>query len=118
MKSLKIININFRYLEDNNTLDYIAVQGLPKLKQFLTTNDKDLLLQIILVVTHLARTKQDYYPNINQLTIIKQIPTYLTLRQDIKIATLKLLSNLLKHSPEFLDQLNELKILQQITSNM
>ena len=106
-KSLRILNILFKYLTENsNTLDFIAVQGLPKLKPFLTTDDKDLLLQIILAVTHLARSKQEYYPNINQLSIVKSIPIFLTLRQDIKIATLKLLGNLLKHSAEFLDQLN------------
>lgn len=118
VKSLRTININFRYSKDHNTLDYIAVQGLPKLKVFLETDNNELLLQMVLIVTHLARTKSDYYPNINQLGIIKFIPKYLQKGKELKIATLKLLANLLKHSEEFLDQLNDKKIFDMITTNM
>ena len=118
-KSLRLINVLFRYLgEGNNTLDYIAVQGLPKLKAFIHTSNKDLILQIILLVAHLARTKIDYYPNIHQLSIIKVLPACLRDRSDIKIASLKLLGNLLKHSSDFMEQLSEISIFELVTTDI
>ena len=60
------------------TLDFIAVNGLTKLKRHLTQKPSSLTLEIIQIISHLARAKPDYYPMIAELKIVECIPKWLT----------------------------------------
>jgi hypothetical protein len=61
----------------SNSLDYIAMQGLSKLKKLLSHQNQDMVLDVIQIFSHLARSKIDYYPNIAQAGLIEYMPRFL-----------------------------------------
>lgn len=76
VQSLPIL---LKVLQKSNpqALDYMAINGLQRLKKLLQHPNQDILLELVQIVSHVARSKVDYYPNIAQLGVVEQIPKYL-----------------------------------------
>lgn len=53
-----------------NVLDYMAISGLPKIKKLFKDSREEILIEVVQIVSLLARSKSDYYSNIAQLAII------------------------------------------------
>ena len=53
-----------------NALDYMAISGLQRMKKLLQHSNPEILLEMVQIVSHLARSKVDYYPNIAQMGLI------------------------------------------------
>jgi hypothetical protein len=101
----------------SNSLDYIAMQGLNKLKKLLTQQNQDIVLEVIQIFSHLARSKVDYYPNIAQTGLVEQIPRFLTnCTELVREKTLNLLGNLAKHSTQFFDDFVKYKVIGAIAA--
>lgn len=69
-----------KVLQKNNcgALDYTAINGLQRLKKLLSHTNQDIIFELVQIISHLARSKSDYYPNIAQMGLVEQIPRYLT----------------------------------------
>lgn len=70
---LKVLQKN-----NSNALDYMAVTGIQRLKKWLASQNTDLVLELVQILSHLARSKVDYYPNVAQIGLVEHIPRYLS----------------------------------------
>jgi hypothetical protein len=104
---------------DSSVLDYIAVQGLVKLKPFLTTRNKELLSRLLQLISTLARAKPDFYPKIESLGIVELLIKYLADEDiGIKAKTLNLIGNMAKHSNFFMNEFMKHSIVNGITGTL
>lgn len=83
-------------------MDFVAVSGLPKISKYCKQKSNNLTLEIVQIISHLARAKVDYYPNIADTKIIEMIPKWLNSENEQLICrTLNLVGNLAKYSTYF-----------------
>lgn len=62
---------------NSSALDYMAVTGIQRLKKWLASSNTDVVLELVQILSHLARSKVDYYPNIAQIGLVEYLPRYL-----------------------------------------
>lgn len=102
-----------------STLDYMAISGLQKLKKLLSHSNPEILLELVQIVSHLARSKMDYYPNIAQIGLIEHIPRYLLSPNElVREKTLNLVGNLAKHSIQFFEDFVKYRVIGAIASTV
>ena len=104
-------------------LDFVAVNGLSKLGgkycREAGTETDDVLLELVQIISHLARSKAEYYPNIASLPLLPLLPSYLSSHNEQLIyRTLNLIGNLAKHSTYFFAELHKHGILPAIVSTL
>lgn len=88
---------------EGSTMDFIAVQALPRLKIFFATKNVALLERLIQLLTMIARVKQDYYPKLEVLGVVEYLPQWLSHSEvGIRVKTLNLIGNMAKYSNYFM----------------
>ncbi|MBS1889923.1 MAG: hypothetical protein JST59_01405 [Actinobacteria bacterium] len=104
---------------NSSALDYMAISGLQRLKKLALHSNPDIVLELVQIVSHLARSKVDYYPNIVQMGIVEHLPRYLASSNDmVREKTLNLLGNLAKHNTQFFDDFVKYRVIAAISTTV
>lgn len=97
----------------------MAVTGIQKLRRWLASQNVEILLDLVQILSHLARSKVDYYPNILQIGVVDQIPRYLSGNSEtLKEKTLNLVGNLAKHSVQFFEEFARFRIMAAVANSI
>ena len=87
-----------------STLDFLAVQILPKLKVFFDTRNNEILSRLLYIVSTIARAKADFYPRIASLDFGSKFSRYLSDPDiNIRVKALNLIGNMVKHNNYFFE---------------
>lgn len=95
----------------------LALNALPKIKKYLHSTTPEALIEIVQIVSIIARCDPVYYPSISAFGIVELLVVWLNHPNDtLKEKTINLIGNLAKHSSYFFGEFAKHKVISSIAT--